>query len=104
MQWHSFLCSIIGLSTKPTFVLGRPLPPGLKGYTAESVVHDRRLSAGIFSQTSRAKSKAKLYRLVVWKAYQEPGGRWRVSTSLFADEIDPALGLTLEARRRLNGA
>lgn len=102
MQVSSFLRLIIGLSPKPTFVLGRPVPPALRRWTPLSVQHDRRVSAGIFAQRASSKSSPTVYRIAIWKAFQHPSTtKWIVTTTLFPDEIDPALRLLDECRRAL---
>lgn len=96
-----FLRFITGVKPKPTFVLGRPIPPSLRRATPVSLKHDRRISAGIFSEPPRKEGGDKVYRLAVWKSYQTPAKRWQVSTSFFPDEIDPALRLLEECRRSM---
>lgn len=92
---------VIGLKPKSAFVFGRPVPPSLRKATALIVKHDRRLSAGIFTEPPRKKGGDTVYRLAMWKSYQTPLGRWVVSTSFFPDEIDPALRLLDDCRRSL---
>ena len=96
-----FLRLLIGLKPKSTFVLGRPVPPSLRRSTPLIVRHDRRISAGIFTQPPKKKGGDTVYRLAVWKSYQTKLGRWVVSTSFFPDEIDPALRLLDDCRRSL---
>lgn len=97
-----FLRFLTGISARPHLVLGRPIPPGLHKWKPLMVKHDHRISAGIFSHSSRSKTAKTVYRAIVWKSFQKsPGGRWAVSTSLFPDELDPALRLLDECRRAL---
>src|SRR5207244_2849253 len=96
-----FLRAIIGLSSKTPLFLGRPVPPGMHSWQALAVVHDRRLSAGIFTKPAKSKTAGCVYCLVTWKSFQDKAGRWHVSTALFPDEIDPALMLLQECRRRM---
>jgi hypothetical protein len=90
--------AVIGLPIRTTLD-GRPLPSSLAGYTATAVVHDRRLSAGIF-ELRRGKS-APLYRIVAWRTYADKQGRERATMSLHRDEIDPAIRLVEQCGRRL---
>jgi hypothetical protein len=90
--------AVIGLPIRATLD-GRPLPNTVAGYTPVAVVHDRRLSAGIFT-LSRRKS-APLYRLVAWRTYTDKQGQERATTSLHRDEIDPILRLLDQCGRRL---
>lgn len=92
---------VIGIRPKSTFILGRPVPASMRKAKPLVVRHDRRLSAGIFSEPPRRKGSDSVYRLAVWKSYQTPLGRWVVSTSFFPDEIDPALRLLDDCRRSL---
>jgi hypothetical protein len=92
---------VIGLKPTSAFVLGRPIPPGLRRATPIVVKHDRRISAGIFTEPPRKKGGDRIFRLSVWKSYQTKRGEWVVSTSFFPDEIDPALRLLSECRQAL---
>lgn len=98
-----FLSFLIGgyRGRKPKFLLGRPIPPSVRNSEALAVKHDRRISAGIFSDAPKKKGKDRSYRLVVWKSYQNKTGQWQTSTSFFPDEIDPALRLLNECRQAL---
>lgn len=96
-----FLRAIVGLSPKSHLLLGRPVPHHLLRWQVVTMVHDRRLSAGIFMQPSRSKTAGQQYCLATWKSYQDKTARWHVTTSLFPDEIDPSLMLLQECRRRM---
>ena len=90
--------AVIGLPNRTTLD-GRPLPSSLAGYTPVAVVHDRRLSAGIFEL--RRRKAAPLYRIVAWRTYADKQGHERATTSLHRDEIDPVLRLVDQCSRRL---
>ena len=47
---NRFLRLLIGLKPKSTFASGRPIPANLRNATPLIVKHDRRLSAGIFTE------------------------------------------------------
>ncbi len=98
----NFFRLLVGLKPRQSFVLGRPVPPSVIRWQPLAVQHDRRISAGIFAQKSKSKTSPLVYRLVIWKAYQMPKStKWIVSTSLFPDEIDPAIRLMEDCRRQL---
>lgn len=96
-----FLRLVIGLKPPSTLVFGRPIPPSLRQTTPVVVKHDRRLSAGIFTEPPRKPGGDTVYRLALWKSSQTKSGRWVVSTSFSPDEIDPALRLLGECRQAL---
>ena len=81
---------------------GRLLPSSLQGCTPVVIMHDRRLSAGIFELRRRKrKSSNPAYRLVAWKTYRLRSGTERATTVLHRDEIDPALALLAKCGERL---
>ena len=96
-----FFRFIAGVKTKPTFILGRPIPASLRKATVLVVKHDRRVSAGIFTEPPRKTGGDKVYRLAIWKSYQLTTGKWVLSTGFFPDEIDPALRLLDDCRRSM---
>ena len=80
---------------------GRLLPSSLKGCAPVVVVHDRRLSAGIFEPRRKRRSSNPVYRLVAWKTYRLRSGTERATTVLHRDEIDPAIALLAKSGERL---
>ena len=80
---------------------GRLLPTSLHGCTPVVIMHDRRLSAGIFEMRRNRKSSSPVYRLVAWKTYRLSTGTERATTVLHRDEIDPALALLARCGERL---
>lgn len=92
---------LLGVKPRQNFILGRPIPPSLRKATALVVKHDRRVSAGIFTEPPRKNGGDKVYRLAVWKSYQLKTGKWAISTGFFPDEIDPALRLLEDCRRSM---
>ncbi len=84
--------AVCGLHTAKTLD-GRPIPRSVNDWKSVAVVHDRRLSAGIFSKRRKRKSPA-VYRIVVWRTYRDKkAGKERATTTLHADEIEPVLDL-----------
>ena len=84
--------AVFGLQ-RATTLDGRPVPQSVQKWRPAAVVHDRRLSAGIFSHRRKKKSPA-IYRLVVWRTYRDKKvGKERATTTLHADEIEPVLDL-----------
>ena len=82
--------AVIGLPIRTTLE-GRPLPSSLAGYTATAVVHDRRLSAGIFELRGRVGAAVPHRRLA--STYADKQGCEHATMSLHRDEIDPAIRL-----------
>ncbi len=80
---------------------GRLLPSSLKGCTPVVIIHDRRLSAGIFELRRKRKSSSPVYRLVAWKTFRLRSGTECATTVLHRDEIDPALALLAKCGERL---
>lgn len=81
---------------------GRLLPASLQGCTPVVIMHDRRISAGIFELRRRKrKSSNPVYHLVAWKTYRLRSGTERATTVLHRDEIDPALALLAKCGERL---
>ncbi len=84
--------AVCGLRTAKTLD-GRPVPQSVNGWKSVAIVHDRRLSAGIFSKRRKRKSPD-VYRIVVWRTYRDKkAGKERATTTLHADEIEPVLDL-----------
>jgi hypothetical protein len=102
MSFRNFLRSIIGLPTR-RILDGRPVPSSVAQCTPVIVVHDRRLSVGVFS-TRRRRGRAPQYRIVSWRTYTDRQKKERASTSLHRDEIDPVLRMLEECVRRLSTA
>ena len=98
LSFRMLFRAVVGLPTRATLD-GRPLPSTLTSYTPVAVVHDRRLSAGIFELRRRRADP--LYRVVAWRTYADRQGRERATMSLHRDEIDPVLRLLDQAGRRL---
>ena len=91
---------------------GRPVPQSVNGCKAVALVHDRRLSAGIFELPRKRKKSPPVYRVVTWRTYRQSitknerrskagraytqkrvSHRERATTTLHADEIEPVLDL-----------
>lgn len=105
--------AVLGLPTTTKTLDGRPLPESVRGCKPVAVVHDRRLSAGIFEIPVKGKKSSGIYRIVTWRTYRHsatskqwrslPSGRSymrkqvshaeRATTTLHADEIEPMLDL-----------
>ncbi len=98
-RFRHLLRAVIGLSTRPT-PDGRALPAAVEGAKPVVVVHDRRLSAGIFA-TQRRKNAAIHYRIVAWRTYADLQGNERATTNLHRDEVDPVLRILSECAQRL---
>jgi hypothetical protein len=81
---------------------GKLLPQSVHGCLPVVVMHDRRLSAGIFEVRSYRQSKAKVYRLAVWRTYQLRSGTERATMQLHRDELDPALALLAKCGDRMS--
>ncbi len=80
---------------------GRPVPENLRSCKAVAVVHDRRLSAGIFEMPRKNRREVPRYRVVVWRTYRDgKTKRERASTTLYRDEVDPALRLVAQCGDR----
>ena len=91
--------AVVGLKTAKTLD-GRPTPQSVQTWELAAVVHDRRLSAGIFSRRRRKKSPA-VYRIVVWRTYRDKkAAKERATTTLHADEIEPVLDLVTKLGNR----
>lgn len=94
--------SVCGLSTQRRLD-GRLLPASAQGCKPVVIVHDRRLSAGVFEVRRRGrKSKTPLYRVAVWRTYRLRSGTERATTQLFRDELDPALALLAKCAERMS--
>ena len=91
--------AVIGLPIKSSLD-GRPLPSMLGGCQPVVVVHDRRLSVGIF-MPRRQRNKAPQYRVVAWRTFADRQGKERASVNLHRDELDPVLSMMQECYRRL---
>ena len=102
MSFRNFVRSIIGLPTRCT-LNGRPVPASVSGCMPVTVVHDRRLSVGVFS-TKRRRGQAPQYRIVSWRTYTDRAKKERATTSLHRDELDPVLRMLEECARRLSVA
>ncbi|MFN0019477.1 MAG: hypothetical protein ACKVP0_14550 [Pirellulaceae bacterium] len=99
MSFRNFVRSIIGLPARRTLD-GRPVPPSVAASTPVAVVHDRRLSVGVFS-TQRKKGQPVQFRVVAWRTYTDRQKKERATTSLHRDELDPVLHMLGECLRRL---
>jgi len=98
-KFSTLLRAVIGLPLSTT-VNGRAVPRSLHGATPVSVVHDRRLSVGLFV-IRRGRKGASLYKLVAWRTYTDKTGKEQASLSLYRDEIDPVLRLVQQCEQRL---
>lgn len=96
---RSLFRAVVGLSA-PRTLDSRPLPSSAIGLQPVAVVHDRRLSAGVFA-VPRKKSKTPLYRLIVWRTYRDAKGKESATVNLFRDEVDPAFRLMQQAVERI---
>ncbi len=93
--------AVFGLQ-RATTLDGRPVPQSVNGWKSVAIVHDRRLSAGIFSKRRKRKSPA-VYRIVVWRTYRDKkAGKERATTTLHADEIEPVLDLVAKLGDRFS--
>ena len=93
------LRAVIGLPTRRTLD-GRPMPAAVEDAKPVVVIHDRRLSAGIFAM-QRRKNAAIQYRIIAWRTYADRQGRERATMNLHRDEVDPVLRLLAECAQRL---
>lgn len=100
MYFRTFARMVIGLPVKSRTLDGRAMPSLGKGYTPVAVVHDRRLSVGVFS-TRRKGSHAQQYRIVAWRTFTGHDKKERASMNLHRDELDPVLHMLEECMRRL---
>ncbi len=93
--------AVFGLQ-RATTLDGRPVPQSVNGWKSVAIVHDRRLSAGIFSKRRKRKSPA-VYRIVVWRTYRDKkANKERATTTLHADEIEPVLDLVAKLGDRFS--
>ena len=99
-QTSYFLKRVCGLDVSHRHD-GRILPSSLRGCTPVVIVHDRRLSAGIFEMRRKRKRSNPVYRLVTWKTYRLRSGTECATTVLHRDEIDPALALLAKCGERM---
>jgi hypothetical protein len=99
-KFRDLLRAVIGLPTRRTLD-GRPLPVTVENAKPVVVVHDRRLSAGIFA-VERRKNVPVHYRIVAWRTYADRQGRERATMNLHRDEVDPVLRLLAECTQRLS--
>jgi hypothetical protein len=90
-KFTSLLKAVCGISTKPALSDGTPVPISLQGWEPLAVVQDRRLCGGVFMRSGRSRMPS--YRLVIWRTYRDRTGKENASTTLFRDQIDPALAL-----------
>ena len=102
MSFRNFVRSIIGLPSRRTLG-GRPVPASVAQCRPVTVIHDRRLSVGVFAVQQR-RGKEPLYRVVAWRTYTDRQKKEHATTSLHRDEIDPVLRLVEECARRLSAA
>jgi len=80
-------------------LLGKPVPQQFRRFKPLAVAHDRRLTAGIFAVPVK---QGPAFKLGLWKSWRDPKtNKWIVSTTFYADELDPALRLLAECRRQL---
>lgn len=112
--------AVFGLPTKVTTLDGFPVPESVRGCKAIAVIHDRRLSAGIFELPRKKKKSPVSYRVVTWRTYRQSitrnerrfkagraytekrvSHRERATTSLHRDELDPMLDLLAKLGERL---
>ena len=94
----SLVRAVFGLSG-PSTLDGRPLPQSVRGWRAVVVVHDRRLSAGIFAL--RRRKSAGLYRIVAWRTYRGKTGNEQATSTLHRDELDPVSRLIQQCAERM---
>lgn len=94
--------AVIGLPLSTT-VNGRALPRSLHGATPVVVVHDRRLSVGLFA-SGKSHKGVRQYKFVAWRTYTDKAGKEQASLSLHRDEIDPVLRLVRQCEERLPAA
>jgi hypothetical protein len=96
---HQLFRRVLGLKVRTTCD-GRPLPAALEDAVPMVVVHDRRLTAGVFEHPRR-KGAPSHYRVVAWRTYADKRGREHATLSLHRDEVDPALRLLAECALKL---
>ncbi len=99
-KFGTLLRGVFGLSRRATLD-GRAFPDSLRGCTPVVVVHDRRLSAGIFALSRKRRKSGKLYRIVAWRTYRDKKGTECASTALYRDELDPVLRLIQQCVERM---
>ena len=81
---------------------GRPIPKSMRRSKPIAVLHDHRLSAGVFEQKSRMRGSKPKYRLVVWKTFKLRDGTEIATTSLYRDEIETAVTLLNKCNERMS--
>lgn len=80
---------------------GRLIPDSLRHYKPVVVMHDRRISAGIFSPARRRRKSVPKFRVVAWRTYQIRGVE-KTSMTLHRDELETAVSLMNRCSERLS--
>ena len=97
----TLLKRVCGLSTTRR-VDGKPLPKSLQYGKPIVVMHNHRLSAGVFELRARSRGAKPRYRIAVWKTFTLRSGTEIATTSLYRDEIESAVGLLSKCSERLS--
>jgi hypothetical protein len=91
------------MPTRSPLLLGKPVPKQYRGLKPLAVAHDRRLTAAIFAVQKRTSSSS-AFKIGLWKSWRDAKrGQWIMSTTFYADELDPALRVLADCRKQLVG-
>jgi hypothetical protein len=98
-KFTQLIKAVCGLSSKTSLADGTKIPSSVQGWVPVAVVQDRRLCAGVFSR-SRKKNKP-TYRVLVWRTFRDDKGHEQAVSTLYRDQVDPALSLVALLQSRM---